>query len=166
MRVDLEEVLEQVKGHSFWGSYFSSISRGEIHAGLHVAVFVEPFLSYVLDGTKTTESRFSKVKCAPFGEITRGDVIFIKRASGPICGVTLAENAWFYDLSYEPLDRIRDVHGEAIRADPEFWEGRRNANYVTLVELSNQISLNPISFMKRDRRGWVSLRSRQLGISF
>jgi hypothetical protein len=36
---------------------------------VHLAVFVELFLSSLLDGTKTIESRFGLRRSAPFGRV-------------------------------------------------------------------------------------------------
>lgn len=166
MEVDLNIVRRHLSGHPFWEPYLKSVSLDEVRVGLHVAIFAEPFLSHVIDGKKTTESRFSKVKCAPFEEVSDGDVIFLKRCAGPVCGVALAKRAFFYDLAYEPIDRIRLMHGHAICASPDFWEEKRDSSYVTLIELDHQTSIDAIPLKKSDRRGWVSLGSRQLGMAF
>src|SRR4029077_16030744 len=50
----------------------------------------QPFLSLVLNGPKTVESRFSRNRCAPFGEVEGGDIILLKEVSGPIRGIGLA----------------------------------------------------------------------------
>ena len=36
------------------------------NANLHLGVFAEPWLSYMLDGRKTIESRFGKNRIAPY----------------------------------------------------------------------------------------------------
>jgi hypothetical protein len=95
-----------------------------------------------------------------------GDIILLKEVSGPICGLALAKRTQYYDLGAEPLDRIRDRYGAAICADATFWEERRDAAYATLIELGEPTSIGPLSCDKRDRRGWVALRSRQLALPF
>ena len=35
---------------------------------LHLGIFTEPYLTYMLDGKKTIESRFSKNKIAPYNQ--------------------------------------------------------------------------------------------------
>ena len=62
---------------SDWDLALSRLSRGE--AGLHLAVLLEPFCSWLLVGTKTIESRFSRVRCAPYGTLSEGDVVVVKR---------------------------------------------------------------------------------------
>jgi hypothetical protein len=134
--------------------------------GIHLAVFAEPFLSLVLDGSKTVESRFSRVRCAPFELVSDGDIILLKRVGGPICGIVLARRAWFYELDKKALASIRKTYSSTICADDEFWRRRRDACYATLIELAEPTAIPATACAKRDRRGWVPLRPPQspLGI--
>lgn len=166
MEVGFDELLGQVDGHHFWLTYLSDAMRPTSRVGLHLAIFAEPFLAMVLSGEKTIESRFSRNRCAPYGEIGDGDIILLKEVAGPICGIALARRTWCYDLVTEPIDRIRDRFGVGIRADDEFWASRAEALYATLIELDAPASITPVSCDKRDRRGWVSLRSRQMMFDF
>jgi hypothetical protein len=158
--------LEQVRGHDFWLTYLSDATRSTSRIGIHLAVFAEPFLSMVLSGAKTIESRFSRNRCAPYGEIGDGDIILLKEVAGPICGLAVARRIWCYDLVTEPIDRIRHRFGAGIGADDEFWASRADALYATLIELDTPTSIAPVNCEKRDRRGWVSLRSRQMTFDF
>jgi hypothetical protein len=164
--VEFDGLLRQVAGHSFWLSYLADAARLISPVGIHVAIFSEPFLTLVLSGRKTVESRFSRSRCAPYGEIDAGDIILIKEVAGPICGITLAKRTWHYDLLTEPIARIKNRFAEAICADDEFWSSRSDALYATLIELDATATIDPVWFDKRDRRGWVSLRSRQLAFDF
>ena len=166
MGVELEELLQQVGGHGFWLNYLSDATKPRSRIGIHLAIFSEPFLSLVLSGEKTIESRFSRNRCAPYGEISDGDIILVKEVAGPICGVALARRIWCYDLATEPIQRIRARFGAGICGDDAFWTSRSDALYATLIELEAPASIAPVSCDKRDRRGWVSLRSRQLGFDF
>jgi hypothetical protein len=158
--------MDRVDGHSFWLSYLGRAVAPRNRIGIHLAIFSEPFLSLVLNGRKTVESRFSRNRCAPFGEVGDGDIILIKEVSGPICGLALAKQARFYDLANDSLDSLKQRYGAPICADDEFWESRRDAAYATLIELSEPASIDPLLCDKRDRRGWVSLRSRQMTFAF
>jgi hypothetical protein len=131
-----------------------------------VAVFSEPFLSLVLAGQKTIESRFSRNRCAPYGEVYEGDIILMKEVAGPIRGIALARRSWCYDLVTEPLERIKNRFGAGICADDAFWAARVGSLYATLIELDSAAPLAAVRCAKRDRRGWVSLRSRQLAFDF
>jgi hypothetical protein len=166
LEVGFDELAKQVAGHSFWRTYLSAAAKPISPLGIHIAIFSEPFLSLVLSGEKTIESRFSRNRCAPYGEICAGDVILIKEVAGPICGLSLARRTWYYDLVSEPIQRIRDRFGSAIHADNAFWTSRARALYATLIELDETVTIPPVQCDKRDRRGWVSLRSRQLTFGF
>ena len=166
MDVAYGDILRQVASHHFWVSYLADATAPSSSIGIHLAVFSEPFLSLVLSGEKTIESRFSRNRCAPYGEIGDGDIILLKELAGPIRGVSLARRVWSYDLSSEPIGRVRDRFGDDICADGAFWASRADALYATLIELDVTAPLDAVRCDKKDRRGWVALRSRQLAFSF
>lgn len=166
MDVEFDELLEQVDSHPFWLTYLMDATRPASRIGIHLAIFAEPFLGKVLSGEKTVESRFSRNRCAPYGEVGDGDIILLKEVAGPICGLVLARRSWCFDLASEPLDRIRHRFGQEIGADDAFWESRAEAAYATLIELETPAAIGPVLCDKRDRRGWVALRSRQMTFDF
>jgi hypothetical protein len=166
LEFEVDSLLEQVDGHHFWLSYLSDARQQASCIGIHLAIFTEPFLSKILSGEKTIESRFSRNRCAPYGEIHDGDVILLKEVAGPICGIALARRIWCFELMDEPIDRIRHRFGARICADDGFWEARADAHYATLIELDVPAAIEPISLDKRDRRGWVCLQSRQMSFTF
>lgn len=126
---------------------------------LHLAVCIEPYLSYILDGKKTVESRFSSVKCSPFQKVHEGDVILLKKAGGPVIGLCRVQAVSFYELDPDTFDTIRRKFSKAICADDmNFWEHRQRAAFATLISISNVQRLPPFSVGKRDRRGWVTFR--------
>jgi hypothetical protein len=134
--------------------------------GLHLAVLAEPFLSLVLDGRKTVESRFTRVRCAPFELIGEGDIILLKQVAGPIRGLVLATHASFYELDKKTFAAIRRRYSRTICADEAFWRDRRDAAYATLIELAEPTSVPATLCNKRDRRGWVPLRLPQFALPF
>jgi hypothetical protein len=135
---------------------------------IHLSVFVEPYLQWVLDGTKVIESRFSVNKCAPFEKIKKGDIILVKKSGGPIVAIAQAGTIWSYNLEASSWKEIKKTFTQALCAqDPKFWENRSSATYATLIKLENVISINPIFFPKKDRRGWVILNSKnQIALKF
>ena len=128
----------------------------------HLAIFVPPFLDLILDGKKTIEGRFSKVKCAPFGVVEPGDTVFMKAAGGLVRGsfvVTKVET--FQDLTKEKLREIERTYSEGLQsnADPLFWESRADKRYATLLHVTKPMTFAaPFPFAKKDRRGWVVLK--------
>ena len=123
---------------------------------LHLAIFVEPFLSWVIDGTKTVESRFSSVRCAPWDAVNENDVVLMKQSSGPVVGSFVVSFVSSYRIAEGDLDDIGGLFGDSIRAeDNEFWANRSGAKYATLMGIAAHHRIEPTPIPKRDRRGWV-----------
>lgn len=131
--------------------------KQRIDLTVHLAIFVEPYLSAVLDGRKTIESRFGVQKRPPYLRVQTGDIILLKRSGGPVMGVAIAQAVRFYQLSPTVLNRLRDEFAEALFAqDDEFWDARREKHFATLIDLEDPIAVDPFAFAKRDRQGWVT----------
>ena len=129
---------------------------------IHLAVLAEPYLEYILDGSKTIESRFSVNRCAPYRQVERGDIVILKRLSGPVVAVCEVSYVNYYELDTNTVAEIRSLFTSALRADdPQFWTDREGAAYATLLRIRNVRRVGPIKCAKKDRRGWVIIRSRQ-----
>lgn len=131
--------------------------EGETEAGIHLAVFVEPYLSFILQGTKTVESRFSRNYIAPHGRVAVGDLILLKASGKPVVGHCRVSQVWDYVLDPASWEDVRSF-GAALQAQDGFWESRRNARFATLIRVSDVRRCRPLVVDKRDRRGWVVLR--------
>jgi hypothetical protein len=124
---------------------------------VHVAVMVEPWLSWILSGEKTIESRWSARRTVPFEQVAVGDVLLLKASSGPVKGICEVADTWFFDLEQTGLTVIRDRFGEAIAGGDAFWKSVEGSRYVTLIKVRAARAIAPIACPKRDRRGWVVL---------
>ena len=87
--------------------------------GLHLAIFVEPFLGAVIEGRKTIESRFAKNRCAPYLRIGEGDIVFLKKSGGTVLGVAKVGIPQFHELDALTLSEIRDRHASEICAEED-----------------------------------------------
>jgi hypothetical protein len=144
----------------YWESYLLKFL--DSHIALHLAIFREPYLSFLLEGKKTIESRFSVNRQAPYERIGGGDIILLKRASGPIVGLCQVADAWFYRLDKRSWYTIKnDFYKEIYAQDQQFWDDRQYALYATLIRIQHARSITPINYPKRDRRGWVVLVPRK-----
>lgn len=131
---------------------------------MHLAIFVEPYLSAVLDGRKTVESRFALHKCAPYKRVETGDIILLKKSGGPVVGITLAAGRHFYELEAGDLKQIRREYSTKMFAeDDEFWSSRANKRFATLIDLTDTVRIDEMTVEKRDRRGWVTYEPRAAG---
>ena len=163
-----KELVEHLKcaadGHSFWEPYLEQLSAsGPIPFSVHLAVLLEPYLRYILNGSKTVESRFSKNRIAPYNAVKSGDVILLKKAAvRTLSGICVVRSVWFYQLDLHTWDLIRTRFSSALRAEnPTFWDKRQAAHFATLMRIDEVSPLPPIDVPKRDRRGWVILYPHQ-----
>ncbi len=160
----IEALKERTRSHRFWGGYLESLATtGSSPFSVHLAVLLEPYLEFILEGSKTLESRFSKNRIAPYGVVESGDVVLLKRsAAKSVRGLCIVRSVRFYQLDNENLQVIKNEFSSGLRADSSaFWEQRQSARFATLMRISEVYRLPPIEIQKRDRRGWVVLRRRQ-----
>jgi DNA-directed RNA polymerase alpha subunit len=72
----LRQVGLSVASDAFWKDYIGdAIAHHNGNRTFHLAVFIEPFLQYILDGSKTVESRFSSRRSAPYQRVNPDHVI-------------------------------------------------------------------------------------------
>lgn len=165
----IDKLKQSTYNHRFWRRYLEPLSSsGSSAFSIHLAILVEPYLEYILGGSKTIESRFSKNRIAPFGAVESGDVVLLRGPNdNTLSGLCLVRKVWFYHLNSKNLGLIRSDFAAALRVESSsFWEERKEARFATLMRISDVCRLPPISVPKRDRRGWVVLQSRQQRFSF
>jgi hypothetical protein len=115
-----------------------------------------------MEGKKKIETRFAKRPCAPFRQVSDGDVVLLKRAGGDVVGVCEVEKVWFYNLDPEAFAFIKDRFGKLIcPADGSFWTERKDKAVATLMLIKNVIPVSGVKIEKRDRRGWVTFQEER-----
>ena len=122
--------------------------------GIHLAVFVEPYLTFLLQGKKTIESRFSVNKHAPFEQVQQGDIIVLKKSSGPVCGVCRVARVWFYRLDSNTWSEIHRYAERLCMDGSEFWEKKKTASFATLMQVEDVHRLEEFDIDKLDPRSW------------
>lgn len=134
----------------------------------HLAIFNPPFLDLILEGRKTIEGRFSKVRCAPFRVVKKGDIVLMKDSGGSVRGSFLVAKVESFDnLTPEKIKELEAEYSAPLcaDADPQYWEKRRKCKYATLLHIAQPRRFEqPSPFPKKDRRGWVVLEKRDKGI--
>lgn len=126
----------------------------------HLAIFSGHLADLILNGQKTIESRFSKAKIAPFGQVSVGDIVYIKPSGGEIIGQFRVNKVINYDgLDYQDILNIQNIYNNKILADDMYWASKKDAHYGTLIFIGecNQFITSPLKIRKRDQRGWVVL---------
>ena len=122
----------------------------------HVAILTQPYLDRILQGTKTIESRLTKIRCAPFRRVGSGDILFLKEAGGRIRGIAVVSHAESAGpLTPQALNELIQSHIGALHLDAAFRTERRDSKFATLVHLACARQVTPIAFLKSDRRGWL-----------
>lgn len=94
----------------------------------HLAVFRQPYLDMILNGEKTIESRFSRVKCAPYGKIGKGDIVLLKVTGGLVFGEFAVRGVKsFAHVTPELIEDLKSFSKEICSdGEPTFWEQRRD----------------------------------------
>ena len=157
----LQTISQSVEDDSFWKERLAQ-TKSKNPVGIHLAILVEPYLEFILEGKKTVESRFSVNRCAPYNQIFTDDIILLKKSGGPIVGISSVKDVWYYRLDPKSWKSIRKEFTQVLCAqDPEFWHKRQHTSYATLIRLKNPRTINPVNINKRDRRGWVVLKKRE-----
>jgi hypothetical protein len=163
MTVDAVDKLRDAVGTDpFWLEYLERCDAAPpLQVGLHLGVFIEPFLQHILDGTKTIEARFSERRCAPYRRVEKGDILLLKKAGGPVVGLCEIGYVWSYRVDPESLRELRREFAAAMcAADDTFWTEHHSACYATLLRLEKVQQIPSVCWDKRDRRGWVVIRRR------
>lgn len=156
----LDAIRDSAAAVPQWAAFLGALDRKRSPVGIHLAVFRGAAVDWILDGTKTVESRFSRNGCAPFGRTEPGDTVLMKRSSGPVVGVFSIARVWDWRLTPETWREIEALM-PAIRPQARASDVRtehRAARYATLLAVSMVRALPPLAVPKRDRRGWVVLR--------
>jgi len=130
--------------------------------GFHLGIFTEPpYITWILDGKKTIEGRWSVNKVAPFGTVKQGDIVFMKRSSGPVEGYFTVKHVMGTTLDPARLASIQLEHGAGLAVnDPSFWDDRKKDRYASLLWIASPRRCVPFAVEKLDRRAWIVLKER------
>lgn len=124
---------------------------------LHLGIFTEPYLTYMLNGKKTIESRFSKNKILPYNKISKEDIVIVKKSSGNIMAYFTIKEILFFDLNKVSIDEIKSKYSKQLCVDENFWIIKKDSNYATLIFIDKVIELNPFHIDKRGMQTWIKL---------
>lgn len=80
----ISHLNDQLGDDEAWRPALDALTCGDV--SLNLAVLTKPFFGPLLNGIKTIESRFSRVRAAPYGVLHPGDVVAVKKTGGPIVG--------------------------------------------------------------------------------
>ena len=131
----------------------------------HLAILAPGWTELILDGSKTIESRFTKVRCAPFGKVHEGDSVYLKESGGLVKGMfTVAKVETFENLTESQIcdlfykeyrEQIFSSLSAAMQRPPEKW---LTAKHATLIHVSDPIAFDePFRYRQKGRSAWIVL---------
>lgn len=124
---------------------------------IHLGIFTEPCLSFMLNGKKTIESRFSRNKIAPYEKITKEDIVLVKKSGGYIVAYFTIKEVLFFDLQNYSIDVIKNKYNKELCVDDAFLEKKKNSHYATLIKIDKLVKLKPFSINKKGMQTWLIL---------
>jgi hypothetical protein len=155
----MDELREAARQHYSWMPL--AVPLDDPVLSVHLVEMADLNFTYVLDGKKTIEGRFSKNPVAPYQRVAIGDLVFI-RNMWVHASFRVASMECLRYLS-EELDGIRREHGPAMCVeDDRYWEAQAERRYATFVGIDDVRQLRPAHrLVGRSplNRGWVVLRS-------
>ncbi len=124
---------------------------------LHLGIFTEPYLSLMLNGEKTIESRFSKRKMLPYEKITKDDIVIIKKSCSDVVGYFTIKDIKFFDLKTTDIATIKKTYNKELCVSENFWIEKQNSEYATLIFIKEIRLLKPFKINKRGMSTWLKL---------
>ena len=131
----------------------------------HLAIFTKDAVLQIFEGNKTVETRFSQKRIPPFGQVSVGDIVYIKPSGEDIAGQFLVSKVIsFENLDEKDIELLRSNYGAEISLgdstkDETYFSQKKESNFGTVMFISRveQFIVSPIKISKRDQRGWVVL---------
>jgi ASC-1-like (ASCH) protein len=116
----------------------------------HIAIMDEITINKILTGQKIIESRFSKNKIAPFNNIKKGEIVFLKKSGGDVLAYFEVDNVVFFeDLDKEKVKNIKEKYSECINAPLDFWISKMDSKYATLIFIKNPQKIEQFVLLKK-----------------
>ena len=122
----------------------------------HVAIMRKSwgFIPKIAVGEKIIESRWYKVRYAPWGRIQPGEQVYFKNAGEPVTlSAEVAKVLYFSDLTPEKVLEILETYSkdDGIEEEriPEFFERFKQKRYCMLIYLKNVQRVVPFEIHKQ-----------------
>ena len=131
-------------------------------ANYHLVILKKSYLEAILAGQKRIESRFTKTRREPFGQVLPGDRLLLKVSSGPVCAAaTVAAVKIFENLTPGQIIEIKQRYNHYIRGSDKYWQSKINCRFGFLVQLKDVEQIEPVRIHKNDWRAWVILTEKE-----
>ena len=157
----LSYLIDSVKktGNHYWCNKLENFHNGHFH----VAVMVEPYLSKILDGEKTIESRLSKKKTIPWDHVNMGDIIILKKSGGKFCAVFEAGEIVSQEItSTAQIENLKTEYNDRLCIEDEWWSKKADTKYATLIFITHLLMFDPFELTFKNRQAWIQLQNTQI----
>jgi ASC-1-like (ASCH) protein len=123
----------------------------------HIAIMSHrTVLDKILSGQKTIESRFSRVKTVPFGQLNAGDVIYFKVSGGPILGKARVKAVEEYDnLTPQVIEQLADKYQKQLALSEDYLARKLESKFASLIFLEDIETCEPWNYKQGGRSGWI-----------
>ena len=162
-----KEIIKEIDGDGTWDEITKKLKSNRNDFGVHVAIFSEPYLTLLVTGKKKIESRFSINKISPYGRISKGDIVLVKKGGGPVVAMFIAGDVKFFSgLNVPKLKLVEQQYAELIcsNVDPLFWQARENSKFGTLIEVGLVRAIGPVIINKSDRTAWSIVQNKLISL--
>lgn len=104
----------------------------------HVAIIHPEYLALILAGRKRVEIRLTRSRCAPFGQVAPGDVVYFKARSGEFGARALVAGVdEFENLTPTLVAMLFRRYNALACGDAAYWISKQHARFGTVVHLTN-----------------------------
>lgn len=131
----------------------------------HLAILSKKgkFLDKILSGKKKIESRWYKSKKAPFGLISKGEIVYLKESGEFVSAKAEVEKVLtFTELNEEKIRYIIQKYGKLICITDSSFEQEKNKRYCILIFLKNAQKIKPFKINKKgygNMTAWITIES-------
>jgi len=127
-----------------------------------MAIMVEPYLSFILSGKKTIESRLTQKRVVPFGRVSIGDVVILKKSGGAVSAIFEVSNVYSFEPKTEDdVYLIKNKYNQRLCGSDDFWESKKGSRFATLIEIGKLMILTPITYSFKNRQAWIAMNVQQ-----
>ncbi|OHB60549.1 MAG: hypothetical protein A2167_06390 [Planctomycetes bacterium RBG_13_46_10] len=128
----------------------------------HLVILKKPYFDAIMAGRKQIESRFTKTRREPFGQIQPGDKLLLKISSGPVCATaTVSAVKSFENLTPQKIKQIKEEYNHDIKGSDQIWQSRHDCKFGLLIWLKDIEPIEPVRIHKKDWRAWVVLTDKE-----
>jgi hypothetical protein len=126
---------------------------------IHVAILKQAYLRAILDGSKRIESRLTRTRQPPHGEVAAGDRVYFKASGGPFGAVARVARveAW-QEADAAAVREVERRYRPMIGGDEAYWQSKRSSGFITLMWLREvePIDVGP-AYRVANMRAWYTL---------